>query len=547
MITKASIENLKASIDIVDVISSYIPLKKAGVNYKACCPFHDEQTPSFVVSSAKGIYHCFGCSVGGDSIRFVMEYEKLNYVEALEKLANSYGIALEYDNTGKNSKFDFSLIDSVNDFYIQQLKKSNQLMAYLQDRGLSIQSIDKFKLGYASSSNDTIKFLKDNFFNLDMALEFGIISQDDSSNLYARFINRITFPIYSNSSKLIGFGGRTLSDGDNIAKYLNSPTTKFFNKSRVLYGYDLAKQSVYKQKEIIICEGYLDVIMLHQVGLTNACAVLGTALTSGHLPLLRRGEPSVVLAYDGDKAGLEAAFKSCKLLAQNDFSANVVIFDSGLDPADIAKTKGLAGIQEAFSKQEHCLDFVFKLIASRYDLSDGVAKQKALNEAKEFMATLSAVIYEVAIKKASLFLEVNSNLFAKTNMANNTPTSSSMLEVNSINIAQLSIIKTMICNEELREFALKNTNEHIFSNYIAEYRLLKEGDLSNTKLNVIYLQDDLKLYDKEEFIKQLSMLSYDFYTNYLAQLKLKKDDYEPIEYMALVKKLQIKIQKLKNM
>ncbi len=547
MITKASIENLKASIDIVDVVSSYISLKKAGVNYKACCPFHDEKTPSFVVSSAKGIYHCFGCSVSGDSISFVMEYEKLNYVEALEKLANNYGVALEYDNTGKNTKFDFSLIESVNDFYIKQLKKSNQLMAYLVDRGLSTQSIDKFKLGYAPSSNDTIKFLKDNFFNLDTALEFAIVSKDENNNLYARFINRITFPIYSNSSKLIGFGGRTLSESDNIAKYLNSPTTKFFNKSRVLYGYDLAKQNIYKQKEIIICEGYLDVIMLHQVGLNNACAVLGTALTPEHLPLLRRGEPSVVLAYDGDKAGLEAAFKSCKLLAQNDFSASVVIFDGGLDPADIAKTKGLDGLQEVFSKKEHCLDFVFRIIASRYDLSDGVEKQKALNEAKEFMASLSAVIYEVAIKKASLFLQVNSNLFAKTNVANHTPTSSSMLEASSINIAQLSIIKTMICNEELREFALKNTHEHIFSNYIAEYRLLKEGEISNTKLNAIYLQDGLKLYDKEEFIKQLSMLSYDFYTNYLAQLKLKKDDYEPIEYMNLVKKLQIKIQKLKNM
>ena len=290
LISKTSIENLKNQIDIVDIVSSYIELKKSGANFKACCPFHSEDTASFTVSPAKQIYHCFGCSNGGDAIKFVMEYEKLTYPEAIEKIAALTNFNLEYDNND-SQVLNTSILDAVNNYYQNNLFSNSNALQYLNSRGITKESIDKFQIGYASSSNDTITYLKNNFFDLNMAKELGIIDSG-SNGLYARFIERITFPIFLQNGKLVGFGGRTIS-GHN-AKYVNSPATKLFNKSALLFGYNLARESIYQSKEIIITEGYLDVIMLHQAGFTNSVATLGTALTSQHVPLLKKSDAKVI-------------------------------------------------------------------------------------------------------------------------------------------------------------------------------------------------------------------------------------------------------------
>ena len=208
MITKNSIENLKNNLDIVDILSQFLQIKKSGANFKACCPFHGEKTPSFVISPVKQIYHCFGCGVGGDSIKFVMEYEKLSYPEALEKLAAMANVTLEYDDNYK--KQDYSTIEKLNDYYQKLLVSNDTAYKYLIDRGISNSSIKKFEIGFAATSNDTINFLKSNFLNLADAQEFGLIDTGQNG-LYARFIDRITFPIYTLNSKIVGFGGRTIS------------------------------------------------------------------------------------------------------------------------------------------------------------------------------------------------------------------------------------------------------------------------------------------------------------------------------------------------
>jgi DNA primase len=246
MITKDSIENLKNHIEIVDVISQFLELKKSGANFKACCPFHGEDTPSFVVSPSKQIFHCFGCGVGGDSIKFIMDYEKLSYPEAIEKLASIYNVTLNYDNNYKQQ--DTSIMDKINDYYQKLLTTNDTAKEYLQSRGISANSIEKFEIGYAPTSNETINFLKQNLLNLADAKDFGIID-NGQNGLYARFIQRITFPIKALNDKIVGFGGRTIT-GHN-AKYINSPQTKIFNKSRLLYGYSLAKDNIYKKNNII--------------------------------------------------------------------------------------------------------------------------------------------------------------------------------------------------------------------------------------------------------------------------------------------------------
>ncbi len=259
MITQESIENLKNQLDIVEVISHYIEVKKVGATYKACCPFHQEKTPSFVINANKGYYHCFGCGVGGDSIQFVMEYEKISYKESLEKLAQIYNISLTYAQTYQ-PKEDNKILDFMNEYY--QLQLNAEAKSYIQKRGITESIRNLFEIGYAPNNYEIMGYLQKHSISLPEALNLGILGVDDENGVkhyYARLAQRIIFPIRSPQNKIVGFGGRTL--GNHQAKYINSPQTKLFNKSQLLYGYPQAKENIYKKGEIIITEGYLDVII----------------------------------------------------------------------------------------------------------------------------------------------------------------------------------------------------------------------------------------------------------------------------------------------
>lgn len=390
MINQDSIEALKARLDVVDVVGSYIELKKAGANFKAPCPFHEENTASFVVSPSKQIYHCFGCGAGGDSVKFVMEYEKLNYPEALEKLASMHNFSLTYSDN-KQNKPRSQLMEKINEWYQQLLLKNSTALAYIKERGIYESSVEKFGIGYAPDSGSTLNYIKSQMFNISEAVQMGIVGSDNK-HLFARFIERITFPIYSSNGSIVGFGGRTITG--HQAKYVNSPETPYFNKSRLLYAYHLARQDIYKRKEIIITEGYLDVIMLHQAGFTNAVATLGTALTSEHLPLLRKGEPRIVMAYDGDKAGRTAALKASRLLSASGFSGGVVIFGEGIDPADMVKNGAVEELSDMFRESKTFIEFVLDEILSLYDLRDPKAKESCMQEGIGYLKTLSPLLQE---------------------------------------------------------------------------------------------------------------------------------------------------------
>ncbi|MEJ2501471.1 MAG: DNA primase, partial [Campylobacterales bacterium] len=331
MISQDSIDGLKSRLDIVDIIGNYVELKKAGSNYKGLCPFHDEKSPSFSVSPSKQFYHCFGCQASGDAIKFVMEYEKLTYPEAIEKLAAQYNYSLTYTQ-GQPRQQRSQLMEKLNDWYRSLLDKTPTAMQYLHERGIYESSIEHFGIGYAPASHLTINFIKQQQFSMAEAIDLGVAGASEGRE-YARFIERITFPIHAPNGAIVGFGGRTITG--HQAKYVNSPQTKLFNKSRLLYAYNHARESIHKRKEMIVTEGYLDVIMLHQAGFTQAVATLGTALTSEHLPLLRKGEPRIIMAYDGDAAGRNAALKASKLLSASGFDGGVVLFEGGLDPADM--------------------------------------------------------------------------------------------------------------------------------------------------------------------------------------------------------------------
>ncbi len=534
MITKDSIENLKTHLDVVDIISQFLELKKSGANFKACCPFHGEDTPSFVVSPAKQIYHCFGCGVGGDSIKFMMEYEKLTYPESLEKLASMVNVSLEYD--GDYKKQDLSIVTKINDYYQKLLVHNETAGKYLNSRGISATSIEKFEIGYAPSSQDTINYLKQSFLNLADAKDFGIID-NGQTGLYARFIERITFPIYALNDKIVGFGGRTIS-GHN-AKYVNSPQTKIFNKGRLLYGYNLAKDSIYKKNEIIITEGYLDVIMLHQAGFNNAVATLGTALTQDHLPIIKRGEPKVIVAYDGDKAGLNAAYKASLLLSSGNgnFEGGVVIFQDGQDPADMVQEKKIEELNSMFSNAQPFIPFVIDFIIAKFDLSNPSEKQNALQEANDYLKTLSPIFQSEYSKNIASKLNINQKLIS---VENNTPRRQ-QVQLSQIDISELEIIKTVLEKPQLLDMVLNTVDKSMFEIHLIEFDMLL-NDKDNSYLRGLLLNDDIKIYNEEQLTAMLRVMLVNFYNKKLEQVK-----YSDISNkIKQIRKIQENIMRLKK-
>ncbi len=494
MIDNASIESLKNSIDIVDVIGSYIELRKAGANYKANCPFHGEKTPSFVVSPSKQIYHCFGCGVGGDSIKFVMELEKLSYPEAIEKLASMHNFSLTYTKGSSDYSDAKRVLEAVGQWYVKNLNHNETAMKYLLDRGISQNSIETFEIGYVPSGGEVIQFLQRALLPLPKAAEAGIIAQNENgSGYYARLVERITFPIYSTSGSLVGFGGRTITN--HPAKYINSPQTKLFNKSRLLYGYHLAKESIYKNKKIIVCEGYLDVVMFHQAGFKEAVAGMGTALTPEHLPLLRKGDPKVILAYDGDKAGVAAALKAAQMLSVAGFDGGVVLFPDGQDPADLIAKGQSETVAKLLRNAKPLIPFVLEMIVSMYNLNDPRAKEAAFGAVKQYLDTLSQIIKDAYIPMAATLVGIAPSLFGKeTNVARARESFTQKRD----DVAHLSILKTLIENPNLIDNVLSVMDIEMFGTYAELFTALINGESEHPGLVGLSVDDSLEVMNEEE-------------------------------------------------
>ena len=543
MIAQDSIDALKARLDVVDVVGSYIELKKAGANYKAPCPFHDENSPSFVVSPSKQIYHCFGCGAGGDSIKFTMEYEKLNYPEAIEKLANSYNFSLSYTDN-KHNKPRSQLMDKVNEWYQTLLTSNTSATKYIKERGIYESSVEKFAIGYAPDSNSTINYIKSQLFNISEAVELGIVGYDGGRN-FARFIQRITFPIHSANGSIVGFGGRTISG--HQAKYVNSPETPFFNKSRLLYAYHHAKQTIHKTKEIVITEGYLDVIMLHQAGFTNSVATLGTALTQEHLPLLRKGEPKIIMAYDGDKAGRTAALKASRLLSASGFSGGVAIFEGGLDPADMVNNGRSEELAKMFRSPKPFIEFVLEELLSLYDLRDPKAKESCMQDGVGFLKTLSPILQEEYKSFLASRLGLSPSFVKLTN--NYQQTNYNQIQViqnQHKDVWELSLIKTVIEQPQLIDQILDVLDPSILQFHSQEFQLALNGDNSESILMAITIDENIKaLKDEEALRAELLTFLTKHYERELKKINIQASlGFE--EKAFLIRKFRGKIAKLKR-
>ena len=387
-----TIENLKNQINIVDVIGRCVPLKRAGNNYKGVCPFHNEKTPSFVVSEQKQIFTCFGCGATGDVIEFVKRFYNLEFSEAVEKLANEYGITLEKKAKDDNRDVYYQVNRmAANFFYKAFTETANKGYPYMKNRGISPAILKKFGIGYADEKWDSLyQYLLSQGVDTKIMVELGLVSES-KGKYYDKFRNRVMFPIINTSGKVIGFGGRAIHPDDN-PKYLNSPESKIFQKKNNLYGLNISRQSVGKDGYIILVEGYMDVIALYQAGVTNVAASLGTALTENQARLIKRYTKNVVLSYDADGAGRAAALRGLDILKAEECKVRVLHVTDGKDPDEYIKAFGKDAFARLLDQSENQVDYRLDQIRKKFNLEDDVQRVSFLQEAAQLIASLNSPV-----------------------------------------------------------------------------------------------------------------------------------------------------------
>ena len=376
------IEEVRSKNDIVDVISSYVKLQKKGSNHWGLCPFHSEKSPSFSVHAGKQMYHCFGCGESGNVFTFIMKYENYSFPEAVKMLAERAGVQLpelEYTEEMRKKEGRRARILEVNreaaKFFYYQLRSPHGAVGYqyLKKRELSDETIHKFGLGYAGKNGaELVAYLRNKGFADELIKEAGLANFSERSGLVSQFWNRVMYPIQDGNNRVIGFGGRVMGDGE--PKYLNSPETPVFDKRKNLYGLNFARTS--KRGSMIICEGYMDVIAMHQAGFSQAVASLGTAFTPEQAALLRRYTDTVLLAYDSDGAGVKAALRGIGILRDAGLTAKVINMRPAKDPDEFMKTFGREAFEERISQAENSFFFEIRILQEQFDMSDPEAKTK---------------------------------------------------------------------------------------------------------------------------------------------------------------------------
>lgn len=404
------IEEVRQKNDIVDVLSGYVKLQKKGSSYFGLCPFHNEKSPSFSVSRQKQMYYCFGCGAGGNVFTFLMEYENYSFPEAVKVLADRAGVDLpeiEYSKEARERADLKSTLLEINKlaakYFYAQLKTEQGRTAYtyLKKRELSDETIVAFGLGYSNKySDDLYRYLKTKGYTDEVLMQAGLISMDERHGPYDKFWNRVMFPIMDANNRVIGFGGRVMGDGK--PKYLNSPETPIFDKSRNLYGLHRARSS--RKPYFILCEGYMDVIALHQAGFTNAVASLGTALTPGHASLIKRYVNEVYLTYDSDEAGTKAALRAMPILRNVGITAKVIRMDPYKDPDEFIKNLGTEAFEERIQKARNAFMFGLEMLERDYDLNTPEGKTGFMHEAAKRLVVFDEEIersnYIEAVAKA---------------------------------------------------------------------------------------------------------------------------------------------------
>ncbi|MFH1540334.1 MAG: DNA primase [Elusimicrobiota bacterium] len=528
LIEEATIQKVLSACDIVDVLEGYIRLTKSGSNFKARCPFHNEKTPSFMVSPQKQIFHCFGCNAGGNAISFVMKIEELTYPEAICKLAQKYNIEIKETYSEADSKLSqerntiYKILDDANLFFQKHLDDNTTIKNYLKKRGLTDETIKKFKIGYAPKLFQALlnTFIKKGY-SKDLLYKAGVISSNKDRDF---FIDRIIFPIFDITGRIVAFGGRVLKDAVQ-PKYLNSPETTLYSKSRILYGLNFAGKSIRENNSAIILEGYIDVIMCHQYGITNTIATLGTAFTQQHSLLLKRYTDNIIVSLDSDAAGRSSAIRSCEVLLNDDLYVKIAQLPDDKDSDEILVSDGADKLKNIFLNVKSYIDFFIDEKSNSFDVKTiegkrGIVKlilpvlSKIPNAVvkSEYIKILSE---RLGLKEEIIKMEIT-RLKPEVEYYNNNSTQQTKKIENEINIVERNLISAISSNIKLVDYIPENLQIDFVSNrtkkIIDVFRNLRKGgrnsvtpaelmELTNDDIISESLINSSNLPDAEKFVK----------------------------------------------
>jgi len=423
MIDQHVVDRIIAATDILEVVQEYVTLRKRGVNYLGNCPFHNEKTPSFTVSPAKGIFKCFGCGKGGNAVNFIMEHEHLGYVDALKFLAKKYNIevvekkATPEELEQKNERESLMVVNAYAQRYFSDIlhKHSdgkNIGLAYFKERGFHNNTIEKFQLGYCLDQRDAFSraALHDGY-KLENIVKTGLTIQREDGSAFDRFMGRVMFPIHSLSGRVIGFGGRTLKTDKKIAKYLNSPESEVYHKSEILYGIYQAKKTITQENKCFLVEGYTDVISMHQAGIENVVASSGTSLTHDQIKLIKRFTPNVTILYDGDAAGIRASLRGIDLVLEEGLNVKVVLLPEGEDPDSFSRSHSSTELLDYVDKNEtDFIKFKAKLLLDEAK-NDPIQRASLINDIVRSISVIPETITRsIYIKECSRIMDIQEDL-----------------------------------------------------------------------------------------------------------------------------------------
>lgn len=505
------LEEIRNRCDIVDIISEYVSLKPAGKGFKALCPFHEEKTPSFMVSPEKQLFHCFGCGEGGNVFNFVMKFEKVDFFEAVKMLAKKAGVTLPTDEKKENFLYRqkerlYKLNSLVVNYYRECLFRTlrgKKIIGYLKKRGINDKTIEKYRLGYAPPEWDVLtNFLKKKGYSYEELIKAGLTKGSKTEDKFLDYFrDRIIFPIFNVQGEIVGFGGRVLDD--SLPKYINSPETLIYNKGSNLYSLNFAKEDIRKKNSVIIVEGYTDILIVQQYGFNNGVASLGTALTIKQVELIKRFTDNVLIAYDADSAGNIATLRSLDLLIKAGLEVKVIVLPQNYDPADFLVKRGNKDFQSLIDSSLSLMDYKLKLLYAKYSSNTIEGKVKIF---KEILPTLGVIDNEVElraqIKKISEELKLSEEAIlielqkykkgTKDFTYNFIKPDSELGNV----IAEKILIGCMLEDKEIAQKVLKSLQVEDFTVLLhreivsAIERLLKDDKEINSQKVIDYLDDD---------------------------------------------------------
>lgn len=509
------IEDLKNKLNIVDIIGQNIQLKKKGANYWGICPFHSEKTPSFSVNEEKQFYHCFGCGAGGDIIKFVQDYYKLDFNDAIAKICNDNGIELPKmtNQTNFNYKRYYEINKIAATYYLNNLRKlPNPGYMYISKRGISNKTLNKFGIGYSNDSWDGLYRHMSSLKIPEEELErIGLIKKNKNGKYYDKFRNRVIFPIINTQKKVIGFGGRSIINGDKgMPKYLNSDESEIFHKKNNLYGLNLARDEVKKEGNIIIVEGYMDVISLYQAGVKNAIASLGTALTVEQARLLARYTKNVVLAYDSDNAGINATLRAIDILKEAKINVRVLNLNDAKDPDEYIRKFNVESFRNLIKEAAGSTDFRLNLLKKNYNLNIDEEALKYVKECIKILINLSPVerdfyirklANETKISEQAIRTEIEFSLSDKIHSARNLSNfNSKNKETDLTQTMRLELYLLYIPTIDAGYIGRFDDDEIVFNTYLGKkiYRIEKELIENNLNIKHLEAEDIYKLLDPNE-------------------------------------------------